>query len=97
MFNAFTVEFIVVAIILLLIGLSGCASNQIPYNPSDMTADQLKAITADKQAVASCTTGIGPWGSVRTVIVQIDKSVVDDSNFQIDTDCKLQVQTKRAK
>ena len=72
--------------------LAGCASGgQLPYNPSSMTADQLKAVAADRSAVAGCTVGTGPWGTVRTVVVQIDRGTMPNGTVSVTNECQVSV------
>lgn len=61
--------------------LSGCAS----FNAPTMSADQLKAVAADKNFSAVCATGTGVWGTVKTVYVNVDKSVVPNGGITVDS------------
>lgn len=74
--------------------LAGCAGQQLPFDLSKMTPEQLKAAAADRSTVASCTQGNGPWGTVRTVYVQIDKGSIPDGSVTVSQDCKVDVTPK---
>ena len=52
--------FTVAPIWLILVLLGGCASPQLPYQADKMTAEQLKAMVADKSAAAACSKVVGP-------------------------------------
>jgi len=69
--------------------LSGCATWMQP-DPG-LTPDQLKAISADKNASAVCSQVIGAWGTARIVSVNLDKTVFKTGQVQVDTDCKVNV------
>lgn len=71
--------------------LAACASAP-PFDPTKATADQLKALAADRSAVASCSLATGPWGALRTVFLQLDKATLPAGAITADTDCKVQIQ-----
>jgi hypothetical protein len=66
--------------------LSGCASFA---PPSNLTADQLKAIASDKNFTAVCTNIVGPSGNGKFVYVNIDKSVVANGAITVDPNCVI--------
>lgn len=69
-------------LVVLALCVSGCAGMQ----GSNLSADQLNAISANSSLAGGCVTVVGPWGTARTVFVKIDKgsevngSVVVDPN-----------------
>lgn len=70
------------AVVALLL-LAGC---QTPGS-SQMTADQLKAIAADKNFSAACSNIVGPWGTGKFVFVNVDRSVVVNGTIAVDANC----------
>lgn len=72
--------------------LAGCAGT-IPADPSKMTAEQIKAMASDRSAVATCSTGNGPWGVVRTTYVQLDKATIPAGTVTVGTDCTVTIQS----
>lgn len=70
-------SFLVCALLLLV---PGCASMQ----GSNMSADQLRAVAADKGLAGGCVTVVGPWGTARTTFVSADKGVVINGAVSVD-------------
>ncbi len=66
------------------LALSGCAG--INGGPQ-MNVDQLKAIAADKNASVVCSTIMGPWGTGKVVIVNLDQRVIADGGVSVDANC----------
>ena len=69
-----------IAIILLL---AGCTS----MGNQNMSPDQLKAVAADKNFSAVCSTITGVWGSGKFVYVNVDKTVVPNGTVSVTQDC----------
>lgn len=65
----------------LLLLVAGCAG--INGGPN-MNVDQLKAISADKNASVICTRIMGPWGTGVVVAVNLDQRVVQDGSVTTD-------------
>lgn len=68
---------------LLLIPLAGCAS----MGNQGMSAAELKAVAADKNFSAVCSTMQGVWGSGKIVYVNVDRSVVINGQITVSPDC----------
>lgn len=74
--------------VLLLFLLAGCAAlGSPPTMYEGMTADQIKAITADKSASVICISGVYMGANLNTVAVNVDRGT--PSNLTIDPGCKL--------
>ena len=71
--------------------LSGCASPYLPADPAKMTEGQLKARGNDRNVSASCTTAGGPWGTGRTVYIQLDRSAINGGTVSVTQDCQVSV------
>lgn len=82
--------FSLVFCIVLLAALTGCAS-LIPNQGYDatMTANQLKAIVADKNAGVVCSQIPTPMGPAKVVIVNIDQRVIDNGGITAGADCTV--------
>lgn len=74
--------------------IAGCAG-QIPADPSKMTAEQLKALAADRSAIAACTLINGPWGVGRTILVQLDRAAIVGGGISVGADCTVQLQAEQ--
>jgi hypothetical protein len=74
--------------------LAGCAS--APADPSKLSADQLRALAADRSALASCSTTNTPWGPFRTTLVQLDRATIPAGEVSIGADCTVTVRTQAA-
>ena len=68
--------------------LAGCMA--MPADPSKMSPEQLKALSADKNVSAVCAVLTTPWGPQRSALLSVDKSVLMNGAVAIDQDCKLQ-------
>jgi ABC-type Fe3+-hydroxamate transport system substrate-binding protein len=68
--------------ILVAFALSACATSN-----SQMSADQLKAVAADKNFSAVCSNITGVWGTGKFVYVNVDRSVVANGTIAVDTNC----------
>lgn len=75
----------------LCMALIGCAIQQTPFEK--MTAEQIKAASADKSISATCSHGTGPWGLARVVTLQMDKDTIRDGSIGVDPECKLTITT----
>lgn len=75
---------------LLALLLAGCALTP-PADPSKMTPEQINAMAKDRGASASCTTANSPWGVGRTIMVQLDRSVIVDGSITVDAECKVSI------
>ena len=67
----------------LLLLLPACASMQSP----NMSADELKAVAADKNFSAVCSSVTGVWGTGKVVYVNVDKTVVPNGAVSVDANC----------
>ena len=65
-----------------ILALSGCATQG-----TQMSAEQLKAIAADKNFSAVCSNVVGPWGNAKFVYANVDRSVVVNGTIAIDANC----------
>jgi len=54
-----------------------------------MNADQIKAIVADKNATAVCSTVTGAGGVGKIVVVNLDRGVIGNGTVQVDPDCHI--------
>lgn len=90
--NSFNRKALTAAILAALsLELAGCA---LPgFSTQSLSAEQLKASAADKNASAVCATGTGPWGKVNTVYVNVDKSSISNGTVSVDSECKVSVTT----
>lgn len=77
-----------------LVLLTGCAGT-IPADPSKMTAEQLKALAADRSAIAACTLINGPWGVGRTILVQLDRAAIVGGGISVGADCTVNLQAEQ--
>jgi hypothetical protein len=83
-----------IATICAIIVLTGCAT--APADPSKLSADQLRALAADRSALASCSTTNTPWGPFRTTLVQLDRATIPAGEVSIGADCTVTVRTQAA-
>lgn len=74
------------------VALAGCAT--APADPSKLSADQLRALAADRSALASCSTTNTPWGPFRTTLVQLDRATIPAGEVSIGADCTVTVRTE---
>lgn len=79
------------ALALLTLALAACAIQQTPFEK--MTAEQIKAASADKSISATCSHGTGPWGLARVVTLQMDKDTIREGSIGVDPECKLMITT----
>lgn len=75
------------AIAIVALIFTGCAS--LPVNYNAMTAEQIKALVADKNVTAQCGVANTPYGKGIMVLVAIDKSVILSGSFSVDDQCKI--------
>lgn len=81
------------ALLCVLAALStGCAT--APADPSKLSADQLRALAADRSAVASCATTMTPWGPIRTTLVQLDRATIPTGRVTVGADCTVTVESE---
>ncbi len=66
--------------------LSGCSAMT---GPNSLSASQLKAIAADKNASAICSQVTGMWGTGKVVSITIDKGSLIDGDFSVDDKCTV--------
>ena len=79
-------------LLLLVTLLAGCAQVPQNYDPSKMSADQLKAIASDKNATVSCAKVVGTGGTGVVVFVNLDKSTIPvNGSVTVDDACKTTV------
>jgi starvation-inducible outer membrane lipoprotein len=77
---------------LLVLFLAGCAQVPQNYDPSKMSAEQLKAIASDKNATVSCAKVVGTGGTGVVVFVTLDKSTIPANGaVVVDAECKTTV------
>ena len=77
----------------LLVILAGCGT--LAPQP-DMSVAQLKAAAADKNASVVCSTIMGPWGTGKVVIVNLDQRVIDTGGVTVDANCLIGITTTKA-
>ena len=82
-----------IALFATLLLLPGCASMM---SPQTMSADQLKALVSDKNGTAVCTTVIGPWGTAKIVVVNLDEVNTVNGNVTVDDKCSVAITTTKA-
>lgn len=85
--NTFKRKALFIAIVASL-GLAGCAGQV-------MSPEQIAANAKDRNAVAACGTGSGPWGKVTTVYVDMNK-LGDNQAVSVDGECKVVATSNRA-
>lgn len=71
------------------LALSACASMAGP----NMDAAQIKEIVKDKSGSVVCATVMGPWGTGKTVVVNLDSGVVRNGGVTVDPNCVVTVTT----
>lgn len=79
-------------IILLASLLTGCATAPNGYDPSKLSAEQIKAAVADKSTTVSCGLATGVYGRGMVVYVNLDaeRQPVAGS-VTVDSECKTTV------
>jgi len=78
--------------LLLVLALAGCAQTPQNYDPSKMSAEQLKAVAADKNATVSCGKVVAATGTAVVVFVNLDKSAIPvNGSVTVDDACKTTV------
>lgn len=83
-------------IVVVAIGMTGCTSmmpNQ-GYDPA-MTANQIKAIAADKNAAVVCSSVPTPMGAAKVVVVNLDQRTIDNGGISADSDCRVTINTQK--
>lgn len=73
------------------VALAGCAT--APADPSKLTEGQLRALAADRSAVASCATTMTPWGPIRTTLVQLDRATIPAGKVSVAADCTVTIES----
>lgn len=76
--------------LLLLTTLAGCMGSMGYQN---MSADQIKAL--GKESNISCIDGTSVWGRVKSVFVNIDRSVIDKGGIEVTPDCSIKFMNER--
>ena len=66
--------------------VGGCQT--LAGNPS-LTAEQLKAMSADKNFTAFCTNIVGPAGAGKAVYANVDRTVVVNGSISVAPDCTI--------
>lgn len=79
-----------IAIALLALALSGCMGTA---GYGGMSAEQIKAL--GKEANISVIETASPWGKVRSVFINVDKSVVDKGGIEITQDGAVKFMNER--
>jgi hypothetical protein len=69
--------------------LPGCSLMQ--PSPADMTASQMKEMVKDKSGSVVCATVMGPWGTGKTVIVNLDQNAIKDGGVAVDEKCTVTI------
>jgi len=69
--------------------VGGCMS--LPYNPADMSAEQLTAAAKDKNASVVCAIGNSPYGRAVIVTVNLDQKVIVQGTVTVDDTCKTTI------
>lgn len=75
--------------------LTACAGT-IPADPTKMSAEQLRALAADRSATASCSIVNSPWGRGTVTYVQLDRATVPAGEVSIGPDCVVTVRAEPA-
>lgn len=78
-------------IIVAAILLSGCATTA----QQSMSPEQLKALAADKNFSAVCSTVTGIHGTGKFVYVNVDRSVVNNGEIHVDNNCLVTMTNTR--
>ena len=86
-------KLLLAALVMIVLSLTGCAG--ISGGPN-MNVDQLKAVAADKNASVVCSTIMGPWGTGKVVIVNLDQRVIDTGGVTVDANCLVGITTTKA-
>lgn len=73
------------------LALAGCAT--APADPSKLTEGQLRALAADRSAIASCATTMTPWGPIRTTLVQLDRATIPAGKVSVSADCTVTIES----
>lgn len=84
-------KWILVALALFLAGCQSLVPNG-GYDPA-LTAQQIKAITSDKNASVVCAQIPTPLGPAKTTIVNIDQRVIDNGGIAVNPDCQINFTT----
>ncbi len=80
-------------VLCMLLLVTGCAG--INGGPN-MSVDQLKAIASDKNASVVCSTIMGPWGTGKVVVVNMDQRVIDNGGVTVDANCLVGITNAKA-
>lgn len=78
-------------LISLLMAEAMSACNTLPADPSKMSAEQLKAWAADKNANVACSTFKGMYGTGVVNYAVIDKGILVDGTVTVDNECKITI------
>jgi len=72
--------------------VAGCATSPTGYDPSRLTAEQLKAVVADKSTTVSCGLMTGTYGRGVVVYVNLDSArTLAHGTVTVDGECKTAV------
>lgn len=74
-----------ILILLLCVAISSCAS----FGGADMSAEQLKALSSDKNFTAVCSTITGLGGQGKFVYTNVDRTVVVNGAITVAPDCSI--------
>lgn len=76
--------------LLVLVGMVAGCQAFVPQ--PNMNADQLKALASDKNASAICSTILGPWGTGKLVVVNLDETRINGT-VVVNPDCTITATT----
>lgn len=74
-------------VILSLLILSGCAG----VSPTNLTAEQLKALNSDKNITVICNSISTFTTDVLSMYAVIDKSIISNGDITIGSDCSVKL------
>ena len=80
-------RYVIAVLIVLLAGCMGSMGYQ------NMSADQIKAL--GKESNIACTDATSVWGKVRTVFINVDKSVVEKGGIEVADGCGVKFLNER--
>lgn len=75
---------------------AGCATPNMPFDARAASAEQIRAMAADRSADAACSKVVGPWGTGTVVWVKVDKSSLPaGTSVEIGADCVTKIEGSR--
>lgn len=81
-----------VRVLLLAAAFAGCA----PFNPANMTPEQLTALAKIKDATVTCIIANSPYGKGSGLYLSLDKGVIPTGTMTVDDGCKVTITTAPA-